>query len=116
MFSDSNIPPIEIPYCIGGNPKIYGDLDGNGTIEIGIWPWWWTSCWHTYYIYTLANGEWDFFVEPFSAHCNLIEELEESGEPIIEAVQGQKDMFKIRYSYMDEEKGIIERTTTVKKL
>ena len=116
MFSDSNIPPIEVEACIGGSPKIYGDLDGNGTIEIGIWPWWWTSCWHTFYIYTLVNGEWKFFVEPFSVHCNLMEELEESGEPIITPVKGQKGMYKIRYSYFDDEEGIMDGTTTVKKL
>lgn len=116
MFSDSNIPPIEVEYCIGGKPKIYGDLDGNGTIEIGIWPWWWTSCWHTFYIYTLVNGEWEYFVEPFSVHCNLMEALEESGEHIITPVKGQKDMFKIMYSYFDEEEGIMEGTEIVRKL
>ena len=116
MFSDSNIPPIEVESCIGGKPKIYGDLDGNGTIEIGIWPWWWTSCWHTFYIYTLVDGEWEYFVEPFSVHCNLMDELEESGEPIITPVEGQKGMFKIRYSYFDEEKGIMDGAGTVKKL
>ncbi len=115
MFSDSNIPPIEVETCIGGKPKIYGDLDGNGTIEIGIWPWWWTSCWHTFYIYTLVNGEWEYFVDPFSVHCNLMEALEESGEPIITPVKGQKDMFQINYSYFDEEEGIMEGTATVKK-
>ena len=116
MFSDSNIPPIEVETCIGGKPKIYGDLDGNGTIEIGIWPWWWTSCWHTFYIYTLENGEWKDFVEPFPVHCNLLEALEESSDQIIEPVPGQKGMFKILYSYFDEEEGIMEGTTTVKKL
>ena len=116
MFSDSNIPPIEVENCIGGKPKIYGDLDGNGTVEIGIWPWWWTSCWHTFYIYTLVNGEWEYFVEPFSVHCNLMEELEESGEPIITPVKGQKNMFRIRYSYFDEEDGIMDGTEMVKKL
>ncbi|MBQ4474994.1 MAG: nuclear transport factor 2 family protein [Bacteroidales bacterium] len=116
MFSDSNIPPIEVENCIGGNPHILGDLDGNGTCEIGIWPWWWTSCWHTFYIYTLENGEWKDFVEPFSVHCNLLEALEESGEPIITPLKGQKGMFNIRYSYFDDEDGIMEGTTTVKKL
>jgi len=117
MFSDSNIPPIEIENCIGGNPKIYGDLDGNGTIEIGIWPWWWTSCWHTFYIYTLVNDKWEYFVEPFTAHCILMEDLEESGEPIIKAVEGKKDMFRIRFSYYDEvEEELKEGTEIVRKL
>lgn len=116
MFSDNNIPPIEVPDCIGGSPEIFGDLDGNGTCEIGIWPLWWTSCWHTYYIYTFDNGSWTFFVEPFTVHCNLMEELEETGEPIIEPVLGEKDLFMIKYSEFDLDKGILTKTATVKKL
>lgn len=115
MFSDSNIPPIEVPNCIGGIPENLGDLDGNGTCEIGIWPFWWTSCWHTYYIYTLVDGNWSYFVEPFSVHCNLMEELEASGELIIEPVPGEKDLFKIKYSEFDIEEGILTKTETVKK-
>ena len=45
-----------------------------------------------------------------------MEELEESGEPIITPVKGQKGMYKIRYSYFDDEEGIMDGTTTVKKL
>lgn len=115
VFSDSNIPPIEVPDCIGGTPENLGDLDGNGTCEIGIWPSWWTSCWHTYYIYTFVNGRWSFFVEPFSVHCNLMEELEASGESIIEPVPGKKDMFEIKFSEFDIEEGILTKTAIVKK-
>ena len=113
MFSDDSILPIEVESCIGGMPDVLGDLDGNGTIEIGIWPHWWTSCWHSYYIYTFVNGGWTFFVEPFSVHCNLMDELE---GPIIEAVDDKKDMFLIKYSDFDEEDGIVTKTKKVKKL
>ena len=115
MFSDGNIPPIEVPDCIDGRPVVFGDLDGNGTCELGIWPGWWTSCWHTFYIYTFVDGKWSYFVDPFSVHCNLMEELEETGESIIEPVPGTKDMFKIKYSEFDMEEGILAKTTTVKK-
>lgn len=117
-FSDASIPSITVESCIGGTPDILGDLDGNGTVEIGIWPVWWTSCWHVYYVYTFANGEWKSFVEPFSVHCNLIEEAEESGEPLIEAVKGSKDKFRIRYSDFDEvgDEGIQTKTEIVTKL
>lgn len=117
-FSDTSIPPITVESCIGGMPDILGDLDGNGTVEIGLWPFWWTSCWHVYYVYTFANGEWKSFVEPFSVHCNLIEEAEESGEPLIEAVKGSKDKFRIRYSDFDVEgeEGIQTKTEIVTKL
>lgn len=115
MFSDSNIPPIEVPNCIGGTPEIFGDLDGNGTCEIGIWPEWWTSCWHAYYIFTFTNGTWSHFVDSFTVHCNLMDELEETGESIIEAVPGKNDMFKIRYSEFDEVEGTVTKTAIVKK-
>ena len=45
-----------------------------------------------------------------------MEALEESGEHIITPVKGQKDMFKIMYSYFDEEEGIMEGTEIVRKL
>lgn len=117
-FSDSSISPIEVENCIGGLPDILGDLDGNGTVEIGIWPQWWTSCWHSYYVFTLVNGKWTHFVEPFSVHCNLIEEMEESGEPLIQAVNGSNDSFMIRYSEFefDSEEGILTKTEIVTKL
>ena len=118
MFSDANIPLIEVEDCIGGMPDILGDLDGNGTVEIGIWPAWWTSCWHSYFVFTLVKGKWTQFVEPFSVHCNLIEEMEESGEPIIEAVKGSSNRFMIRYSDfdVDGEEGIQTKTKIVAKL
>ena len=117
-FSDSGIPPIEVENCIGGMPDILGDLDGNGTVEIGNWPVWWTSCWHSYCVYTLVDGKWTYFVEPFTVHCDLIEEMEESGEPLIEAVQGSSDSYKIRYSDfdVDGEEGIQTKTEIVTKL
>ena len=117
-FSDGSITPIEVENCIGGMPNILGDLDGNGTVEIGIWPAWWTSCWHSYYVFTFVNGEWTHFVEPFPVHCNLIEEMEESGEPIIEAVKGSSDKYMIRYSELnvDDDEGIQTKTEIVTKL
>ena len=117
-FSDASISPIEVENCIGGMPDILGDLDGNGTVEIGIWPAWWTSCWHAYYVFTFMNGKWTYFIEPFSVHCNLIEEMEESGEPIIEAVKGSSNSFMIRYSDfdVDGDEGIQTKTKIVTKL
>ena len=73
------------------------------------------SCWHTYYIYTYVDGNWTYFVDPFSVHCNLMEELEETGESIIEPIPGTKDMFKIKYSEFDMDEGILTKTATVRK-
>ncbi len=112
-FSDSNIPAIKIEKCIGGTPEILGDLDGNGTTEIGITPDWWTSCWRSYYVYTFANGKWQLLVKPFSTHCNLFDDLEKQNAKIIEPVPGKSDMFIIRYSKYHEKTNDIVTTTTV---
>lgn len=116
-FSDSHIPSLKISDCIGGSPDILGDLDGNGTSEIGILPEWWTSCWHSYFVYTYANGKWQLFVDPIPTHCNLIDELDESGDPIIEKISGKNDKFKVHYSEFDESMSdIVNKTKTVSKL
>lgn len=68
-FSNKNIASIRINTCIGGEPVNEGDLDDNGTDEIGLLPYWWTSCWRSYLIYSLNNDKWKDFVEPISTHC-----------------------------------------------
>ena len=113
-FSDENIPSIYVKSYIGGTPDILGDLDGNGTCEIGIWPAWWTSCWHEYYVYTFANGKWQLFVNPITAHCDLMEELDAYGKHIIEPISGKKDTYLIHYSDMDEV-DIVSKTRIEKK-
>lgn len=112
VFSDPKIPAITITSCIGGEPQILGDLDGNGTTEIGIVPEWWTSCWRSYYIYTFVNGKWTLFVDPITIHCNLFEEHD---GPIIEKVANKKGYYKVYYSEFDDEEGILTRTKLVKK-
>ena len=111
-FSDKNLPDIVLESCIGGEPDILGDLDGNGTVEIGILPQWWTSCWRSYLIFTLEGGKWQYFVDPIPTHCNLFEEHE---GPIIEKVKGKEDQYKIYYSEFDDEDGIVTKTKIVRK-
>lgn len=73
-FSDNSIPTIRIENCIGGEVDNLGDLNKNGSDEIGILPGWWQSCWRSYMVYTLKNKKWIFAVEPFITHCNQWEE------------------------------------------
>lgn len=73
-FSDISIPSIKVEMCIGGNPTNLGDLNKNGSDEIGLLPGWCTSCWRAYNVYTLKNNKWIFAVEPFSTHCNQWDE------------------------------------------
>ena len=112
VFSDPKIPAITIGNCIGGKPDILGDLDGNGTTEIGIVPEWWTSCWMSYHIYTFVNGQWTYFVDPITVHCNLFEEHE---GPIIEKAESTEGYYKVYYSVFTDDQGIETRTKLVKK-
>ncbi len=69
-FSDNNIPPIYIENCIGGYPVNEGDLNNDGSDEIGILPDWWTSYWKGYFVYTLKDGKWQYLVQPISTHIS----------------------------------------------
>lgn len=57
---NKNIPKIEIYGINFAPPKLVneGDLDGNGTCEVGYLPTWDCSTWRTYSIFTFRNGEW----------------------------------------------------------
>ena len=57
QFSDNSIPAIKVEDCIDGLPVNEGDLNGNGTDEIGLLPGWFTSCWHSYLVWTYRNGQ-----------------------------------------------------------
>ena len=93
-FSDPTIPPIEVESCISGYPTNEGDLNKNGTDEIGLLPGWFTSCWKAYYVWTFKNGDWIYAVEPFSTHCNQWDE----GIKPIEIDFNKKGNVIIRYS------------------
>ena len=57
---NKNIPKIEIYGTNFAPPKLVneGDLDGNGTCEVGYLDTWDCSQWRYYSIFTLRNGEW----------------------------------------------------------
>ncbi|PLX05929.1 MAG: hypothetical protein C0596_15630 [Marinilabiliales bacterium] len=99
-FSDKNIPPIEIEMCIGGYPVNEGDLDGDGTYEIGILPYWWTSYWKAYYVYTLKNGKWEYLVDPIDTHFSQWKK----GTDVICKTKGKPGYVTISYTdYQDFE-------------
>lgn len=41
-----------------------GDLDGNGTCEVGYLPVWRLSQWRIYHIYTFKEGGWKYLINP----------------------------------------------------
>ncbi len=109
-FSDPSIPDIKIESCIGGTPVNHGDLNQNGTDEIGLLPDWFSSCWSSYFVWTLINNKWIYAVEPFSTHCNQWEE----GINPIEIDNNRPGNVIIRYSDFSEETGSGIKSKSIK--
>ncbi len=98
-FSDASIPAIELSMCIGGLPENKGDLNGDGTDEIGILPDWWTSCWRSYFVYTLKAQNWEHLVAPITTHCTQWDD----GFGFIQKHPSKKGYVLIEYSIWEEE-------------
>lgn len=110
-FSNNNIPSIKLENCIGGKPVSLGDLNNDGTDEIGILPQWWSSCWMSYKVYTLKNGEWKYLVDPIRTHCNSWTE----NFKIIEKDPNINGNVIIRYNdFNDPDNPFIPKTKSIK--
>lgn len=108
-FSDKSIPSIKLESCIGGSPVNEGDLNDDGTDEIGILPNWWTSCWSAYYVFTLKNGKWENLVKPISTHCDQWDKDIE----VISKTSQKPGYVTINYSELSDD-GIVVKTKQVK--
>ncbi|GAA4055890.1 hypothetical protein GCM10022409_48960 [Hymenobacter glaciei] len=97
-FSKALFPAITRENCIGGVPTNLGDLNGDGSDEIGLLPDWFTSCWMNYFVYTYRAGQWQPLVEPFATHCN---QWEAEAKPI-EIDPSKKGFVLVRYTDMDD--------------
>ncbi|MGL5317421.1 MAG: hypothetical protein ACRC9Q_01770, partial [Bacteroidales bacterium] len=64
VSNNKDIPPIEIYGC-GISPKLVneGDLNGDGTCEVGYVYTWMTSQWRYYRIFTLVGNEWRYLIK-----------------------------------------------------
>ncbi|MDO4510716.1 MAG: hypothetical protein Q4B68_02730 [Bacteroidales bacterium] len=69
-FTDPAIPEIFVKQCVMGAPRNLGDLNGDGTDEIGIQPGWVTSNWQLYRIFALKPEGWIDAVEPFTIYLD----------------------------------------------
>jgi hypothetical protein len=107
-FSGS-IPSIIINTCIGGTPVNEGDINDNGTDEVGILPVWETSCWKGYFVYTLDNNQWTEILDPISTHCI---QWEKNILPVVKDSTRKGYVF-INYSELTDN-GIEIKTKTVK--
>lgn len=94
--SNPNIRKLQIYYNI--SPKLVneGDLDGNGTDEIGILSTWHSSSCRSYEIFTLHKNRWFLITDPIQTAQNLRAsgfELAKNGD--------NKGEIRIKYSNFD---------------
>lgn len=96
VSSNSKLPNIQLDYNMDPSLVNEGDLDGNGTCEIGVLDTWDNSNCRAYYIYTYKNGKWCYLVPPISTAYNLRASGLEIAEP-----GPEKGQVSIRYSDFD---------------
>lgn len=109
-FSDPAIPSILVKDCIDGLPDNLGDLNKNGTVEIGLLPGWFSSCWREYFVWTYLNGKWVFAVEPFMTYCN---QWDDNVKPI-EIDKNREGFVIIRYTELTEEPDFAVKSKSIK--
>lgn len=108
-FSDASFPNILVEQCIGGEPVNLGDLNEDGTDEIGLAPEWFTSCWSVYYVWTYKNNSWIKAVDPITTHCDQFD----TTEIPIKKDPKNKGKVIITYSEFNETEGILVKTKSV---
>jgi serine/threonine protein kinase len=108
-FDDTSIPSIEVLQSIGGEPSNHGDLNNNGSDEIGLLPNWFTSCWRDYHVWTFRNGVWVSAVEPFPTHCNQWD----NGIIPIEIDPRKSGNVIIRYSDLNSDGDIVTKSKSI---
>lgn len=65
VSNNKHIPKIELYGIPAAPPKLVneGDLDGNGTCEVGYLHTWDCSQWRYYRIFTLRHGKWRYLID-----------------------------------------------------
>ncbi|MDR1339045.1 MAG: hypothetical protein LBK58_03195 [Prevotellaceae bacterium] len=104
-----NIAPLIVGTCLGGSPVNEGDLNDDGTDEIGLLPVWETSCWKGYFVYTFKDNQWLEALEPVPTHCI---QWEKNILPVVKDSTRKAYVF-VNYSELTDE-GIEIKTKTVK--
>lgn len=96
--TNRKIPSLELYGCDEIQPKIVneGDLDGNGTCEVGYLHTWLNSQWRYYRVFTLVNGQWRYLI--YDDKQETPGWFRMSGVDIVQPGP-QKGTVKINYAY-----------------
>ncbi len=110
--SNKSLKPLNLGLHSGAPLLVNeGDLDGNGTIEVGYLPVWWTSQWRPYQVLTFKNGKWCYFINPEHEYMDTGELIRASGKEIVEP-SIKKGWIKVNYE--TQEVNAIIKDTIVK--
>jgi len=93
-FSDTMIPSIEINDAVSADLNNLGDLNKNGSDELGFLPGSFAGCWNDYHVYTFINNQWMDAVKPFPVYCSQWDE----GMPPVKSDSAKKGYAVITYS------------------
>ena len=99
-FSDKKLKPFTIKNSKNGDLYNLKDLNNDGKDEIGFYPNWCTSCWQSFYVFTLRKDGFIYLVKPILTHC--IQWNDEKKLPI-EKVKNKKGFVKITSSITKKE-------------
>ena len=103
VSTNPSIPKVELYGFDTASPKLVneGDLDGNGTCEVGYLHTWMNGQWREYRIFSLLRGEWRYLL---SEHLRTSEWFRQTGIEVAE--RGKKkgtvlvhyscDMFEVK--------------------
>lgn len=96
--SNPKIPNIQLYGYADVPPKLVyeGDLDGNGTAEVGYLHTWMNSQWRYYRIFTLVNNEWRYLID--GDYLDTPQWFRDSGVEVAESGK-EKGKILIHYYY-----------------
>lgn len=113
ISNNTSIPKLNLWGHHPLQPKLVneGDLDGNGTCEVGYLHTWINSQWRYYRILTLVDGEWRYLVE--GDYLDTPEWFRQSGIDIAEKGP-QKGEVLIHYAYEGPNETQTERIAEIR--
>lgn len=91
-FSNKKIRPLKLGNCCGGTFKNEGDLDDNGTDEIGVMCYDLIGGCRDYYVFSYINNEWKIILPPIETSLSM----REAGIVLVEKDEMNKGYITIR--------------------